>query len=58
MSISRPTITPMIFGSNNTSKSNVLADAEWASLAPKVFQKHFDRGHTKESCLIIESIAL
>ncbi len=33
---------------------------EWTGrgLAPKVFQKHFDRGHTKESCLIIENIAL
>jgi DNA-binding protein H-NS len=33
---------------------------EWTGrgLAPKIFQKHFDRGHTKESCLIIENVAL
>lgn len=33
---------------------------EWTGrgLAPKVFQKHFDRGHTKESCLIIENVDL
>ena len=33
---------------------------EWTGrgLAPKAFKQHFDRGHTKESCLIIESISL
>ena len=27
-------------------------------LPPKAFKQHFDRGHTKESCLIIENISL
>jgi DNA-binding protein H-NS len=33
---------------------------EWTGrgLTPKVFKQHFDRGHTKESCLIIENISL
>ena len=33
---------------------------EWTGrgLTPKVFQRHFDRGHTKESCLIIENVSL
>jgi DNA-binding protein H-NS len=33
---------------------------EWTGrgLAPKVFQQHFDRGHSKESCLIIAIIDL
>ena len=33
---------------------------EWTGrgLPPKAFKQHFDRGHTKESCLIIESISL
>ena len=33
-------------------------DHEWTGrgLPPKVFKQHFDRGHTKESCLIIKSI--
>lgn len=33
---------------------------EWTGrgLAPKVFKQHFDRGHTKESCLIIENITV
>ena len=33
---------------------------EWTGrgLAPKVFKQHFDRGHTKESCLIIKNIPL
>jgi DNA-binding protein H-NS len=33
---------------------------EWTGrgLPPKVFKRHFDRGHTKESCLIIENISL
>ena len=31
---------------------------EWVGrgLPPKAFKQHFDRGHTKESCLIIENI--
>jgi DNA-binding protein H-NS len=31
---------------------------EWTGrgLPPKVFKQHFDRGHTKESCLIIGNI--
>ncbi len=31
---------------------------EWTGrgLAPKVFRQHFDRGHSKESCLIIDNI--
>ena len=31
---------------------------EWTGrgLTPKVFKQHFDRGHTKESCLIISNI--
>jgi len=33
---------------------------EWTGrgIAPKVFQQHFDRGHSKESCLIVENIDL
>ena len=33
---------------------------EWTGrgLPPKSFKQHFDRGHTKESCLIIENISL
>ncbi len=33
---------------------------EWTGrgLPPKAFKQHFDRGHTKESCLIIENILL
>jgi DNA-binding protein H-NS len=33
---------------------------EWTGrgLPPKAFKQHFDRGHTKESCLIIENISL
>ena len=33
---------------------------EWTGrgIAPKVFQQHFDRGHSKESCLIVKSIDL
>ena len=33
---------------------------EWTGrgLAPKVFQRHFDRGNAKESCLIIENVVL
>jgi len=33
---------------------------EWTGrgITPKVFQHHFDRGHSKESCLIIENIDL
>ena len=33
---------------------------EWTGrgLSPKAFKQHFDRGHTKESCLIIENISL
>lgn len=27
-------------------------------LAPKVFQQHFDRGYSKESCLIIDNIEI
>ena len=31
---------------------------EWTGrgLTPKVFKQHFDKGHTKESCLIIKNI--
>jgi DNA-binding protein H-NS len=31
---------------------------EWTGrgIAPKVFQRHFDRGHSKESCLIVGNI--
>jgi len=33
---------------------------EWTGrgLPPKAFKQHFDRGHTKEGCLIIENISL
>ena len=33
---------------------------EWTGrgLTPKAFKQHFDRGYTKESCLIIENILL
>ena len=33
---------------------------EWTGrgIAPKVFQKHFDRGHSKESCLIVNNIKI
>jgi len=33
---------------------------EWTGrgMAPRVFQKHFDRGHSKESCLIVKNIDL
>ena len=33
---------------------------EWTGrgLSPKAFKQHFDRGHTKESCLIIKNISL
>ena len=33
---------------------------EWTGrgIAPKVFQHHFDRGYSKESCLIVENIDL
>lgn len=33
---------------------------EWTGrgLTPKVFKQHFDRGYTKESCLIIKNISL
>jgi DNA-binding protein H-NS len=33
---------------------------EWTGrgLTPKVFKQHFDRGYTKESCLIIKNIPL
>jgi DNA-binding protein H-NS len=33
---------------------------EWTGrgLTPKVFQRYFDLGHTKESCLIIENVSL
>ena len=33
---------------------------EWTGRgrAPKVFQKYFDLGHTKESCLIVENVTL
>ena len=33
---------------------------EWTGrgLTPKAFKQHFDRGHTKESCLIIKNISL
>jgi len=33
---------------------------EWTGrgLPPKVFQNHFDRGHSKESCLITDNIVL
>jgi DNA-binding protein H-NS len=33
---------------------------EWTGrgLPPKVFKQHFDRGYTKESCLIIENIVI
>jgi len=33
---------------------------EWTGrgLPPKAFKQHFDRGHTKESCLIIKNISL
>jgi DNA-binding protein H-NS len=33
---------------------------EWSGrgLPPKVFKEHFNRGHSKESCLIIESITV
>ena len=36
------------------------ATHEWTGrgLAPKIFKQHFDRGHTKESCLIIENISI
>jgi len=36
------------------------ATHEWTGrgLTPKAFKQHFDRGHTKESCLIIENISL
>ena len=36
------------------------ATHEWTGrgLTPKVFKQHFDKGHTKESCLIIEYISL
>jgi DNA-binding protein H-NS len=36
------------------------ATHEWTGrgIAPKVFQQHFDRGHSKESCLIVKSIDL
>ena len=36
------------------------ATHEWTGrgISPKVFQQHFDRGHSRESCLIIESIGL
>ena len=33
---------------------------EWTGrgLTPKVFKEHFDRGHSKESCLIIKNIPI
>ena len=33
---------------------------EWTGrgIAPKVFQQHFDRGHSKESCLIVDNIKI
>ena len=33
---------------------------EWTGrgLAPKAFKEHFNRGHSKESCLIIENISV
>jgi DNA-binding protein H-NS len=33
---------------------------EWTGrgLTPKAFKQYFDKGHTKESCLIIENISL
>ena len=33
---------------------------EWTGrgIAPKVFQQHFDRGHSKESCLIVNNIKI
>jgi DNA-binding protein H-NS len=33
---------------------------EWTGrgITPKVFQQHFDRGHLKESCLIVENVDL
>ena len=33
---------------------------EWTGrgIAPKVFQQYFDRGHSKESCLIVKNIDL
>ena len=33
---------------------------EWTGrgITPKVFQQHFNRGHTKESCLIVENIKI
>jgi DNA-binding protein H-NS len=33
---------------------------EWTGrgIAPKVFQQHFDCGHSKESCLIIDNIKI
>ena len=27
-------------------------------ITPKVFQQHFDRGHSKESCLIVDNIKI
>ena len=36
------------------------ATHEWTGrgIAPKVFKQHFNNGHTKESCLIIENIKI
>jgi DNA-binding protein H-NS len=33
---------------------------EWTGrgIAPKVFQQHFDRGYSKESCLIVDNIKI
>ena len=33
---------------------------EWTGrgIAPKVFQQHFERNHSKESCLIVENIKI
>lgn len=33
---------------------------EWTGrgLTPKAFKEHFNRGHSKESCLIIENISV
>ena len=33
---------------------------EWTGrgMTPKAFQQHFDRGHSKESCLIIDNIKI
>ena len=33
---------------------------EWTGrgITPKVFQQHFDRGHSKESCLIVNNIKI